>query len=92
MAFLYKKRVHYLFSIYVPLKVLLRCVWYFDFACFRMTVVKNLMKKYPFMTYFQNVYAVLVLYNFFVLETLSRKMMVLLENSVSVLLVFFKPE
>ena len=72
-----KKRVHYLFSIYVPLKILLRCVWCFDFACFNMTVVKNPMKKYPFMMYFQNAYAILVLHNFFVRETLSRKMMVL---------------
>ena len=53
----------------------LHCVWYFDFACFNMTVVKNLMKIYPFM-YFQNAYAVLVLHNFFfVRETLFRKIM-----------------
>ena len=45
--------------------MLLRCVWYFDFACFNMTVVKNFRKKYPFMMYFQNAYAVLVLHNFF---------------------------
>ena len=37
-----KKHVHFLFSIYVSLKILLRCVWYFDFACFNMAVVKNL--------------------------------------------------
>ena len=57
--------------------MLFRCVWYFHFACFNMTVVKNLMKKYPFMMYFQNAYAVSVLYNFFVWETLFRKMMAL---------------
>ena len=45
--------------------MLFRCVWYFDFACFNMAVVKNLMKKYQFMVYFQNVYAVLVLQSFF---------------------------
>ena len=61
----------------MPLKILLRCVWYFDFVCFNMTVVKNLMKKYPFMMYFQNAYAVLVLQDFFVRETLSRKIMAL---------------
>ena len=30
-----------------------------------MTVAKNLMKKYPFMIYFQNACAVLVRHNFF---------------------------
>ena len=61
----------------MPLKMLFRCVWYFNFPCFNMTVIKNLMKKYPFMMYFQNAYAVLVLHNFFVRETLFRKMMAL---------------
>ena len=28
--------------------MLFRCVWYFHFACFNMTVIKNLMKKIPF--------------------------------------------
>ena len=45
--------------------MLYRCGWYFDFAYFNMTVAKNLMKKYPFMIYFQNACAVLVLHNFF---------------------------
>ena len=57
--------IHYLFSIYVPLKLLFRCVWFFDFGFLNMTVVKNCMKKYPFMMYFQNAYTVLVLHNFF---------------------------
>ena len=61
----------------MPLKMLFRCVWYFNFPCFNMTVIKNLMKKCPFMMYFQNAYAVLVLHNFFVRETLFRKMMAL---------------
>ena len=43
---------------------------YFDFAFFNMTVVKNLMKKYPFMKNFQNAYSGLVLHNFFCSETL----------------------
>ena len=45
--------------------MLFRCGWYFDFAYFNMTAAKNLMKKYPFMIYFQNTCAVLVLHNFF---------------------------
>ena len=40
---------------------------YFDFAFFNMTVVKSLMKKYPFMMYSQNAYVVLVLQKFFCL-------------------------
>ena len=40
--------------------MLYRCGWYFDFAYFNMTVAKNLMKKYPFMIYFQNACAVLI--------------------------------
>ena len=69
--------------------MLFRCVWYLNFAYFNMAVVKNLMKKYPFMTYFQNAYAVSVLDNFFVRETFFRKMII--ENSVSVLFLgFFK--
>ena len=53
--------------------MLFRCVWHFNFACFNMTVIKNLMKKYSFMMYFQNAYAVLVLHNFFVREPFSEK-------------------
>ena len=49
------------------------CVWHIDFVCFNMTVVKNLMKKYPFMMYFQNAYAVLVLHNFFYLGNPFQK-------------------
>ena len=51
---------------YVPLKMLFRFVWYFDFACFNMIVVKSLMKKKKkIMMYFQNAYAVLVPHNVF---------------------------
>ena len=70
--------------------MLFRCVWYFNFPCFNMAIVKNLMKKYPFMMYFQKAYAVLVLHNFFVRETLFWPFV---ENSVSVFLFgFFMPE
>ena len=57
--------------------MLFRCVWYLNFACFNMTVVKNLMKKHPFIMYFQNACAILVLHNFFVRETFFKKMMAL---------------
>ena len=53
--------------------MLFRCVWCFDFACFNMTVVKNLMKKYLFMMYSQNGYAVLVPHNFFCLGNPFQK-------------------
>ena len=33
--------VHYIFSIYVPLRMLFRCVRCFDSACFNITIVKN---------------------------------------------------
>ena len=42
------RSIRNLFSIYVPLKMLFRWVWYFDFAYFNMTVVKNLNEKIPF--------------------------------------------
>ena len=49
--------------------MLCHCVWYFNFAYFIMTVVKNLMKKYPVMMYFQN-----LLHNIFVRETLDASL------------------
>ena len=51
--------------------MLFRWVWYF--TCFNMTVAKNLIKKYPFIIYFQNAYAGLVLHNFFCLGNPFQK-------------------
>ena len=54
---------HNLFSICVLLKMLFRCVCYFDFALF---MLRKSYEKFPFfMIYFQNAYGVLVLHIFF---------------------------
>ena len=37
-----KLKAHTLFSTYVPLKMLVCCVWFFDFVYFNVTVAKNL--------------------------------------------------
>ena len=50
--------------------MLLCCVWYFDFAFFNMTVVKNLMKKIPFYDVFSKCVCSLSTSQFFLFRKL----------------------